>query len=100
VESSCRFVEFEDVRIAAAVRRDFGTQEFLEDLAFGVTREKLRPGVAERMGHDPLGGRFLWRGRANIGVEIEANRMTESDGQVLKRSLGNEATLNVPFVSA
>jgi hypothetical protein len=35
VVPSCRFVESEFIDIAAAVEADFGSEEFLEDYAFG-----------------------------------------------------------------
>jgi hypothetical protein len=41
VETLGGVVEVQEVRKAAGSRRDFGSEEFLEDLAFRGTREKF-----------------------------------------------------------
>src|SRR6266496_3371161 len=91
VKGSCSLVQLEGVRISAAFGADSGGQEFLEDCALGRTSEKIRPGVTQRVGDDPLGRRFLRASRADVGVEIEPGYPPKADGQILEEPLGDEA---------
>ena len=50
------------------------------------------------MRHDPLRGRFLGRGGADVGVEIEPSHAAETHRQILGQSLSDEAQLDVSLV--
>src|SRR5665213_448061 len=98
VVRSCSFFQFETIGIAASVEADFGGEEFLEDCAIVWTREKFGPAMAQRLGDDPLGWRFLGRGGADVRVEIKPNNPSEGDRQILKQPLCNQTQLDMTFV--
>ena len=60
--------------------------------------EKFRPSVAERVGHDPFGGRFLGCSGADAGVEVEPNNPAKVKGQVMEQSLSDQAQLDAAFI--
>jgi len=78
---------------------NFGCEEFLEVKALGANPEKLRPGMAQGLSHDPFRRRLLRCGGADIGVEIEPGDAPEIERQALHESLRDEPQLNVSLIS-
>ena len=72
--------------------------EFREAVAQGGIQEKFRHALAQRIGHDQLGGRDAGADGSQPGAEGVPDTLRKGDGQVLKQSLADHRRLDEDMV--
>src|SRR6516165_2720822 len=65
---------------------------------FGGSSKKLGEGIAQRYGHDQLGGGQTWANGADPGAERAPDQLGRSGGEDLEQALGDETELDMAMV--